>query len=123
MDRVLARNAHERAPPPVICVVCIPDNLTGPNGAGRRFLPAPIPIGAVGLRREKSLFLLPHSPLATLHSPLATGHSSLATSHPYFPALHGIAPASARKAMQRVARDAFSRMSERIFFIPRTIWI
>jgi hypothetical protein len=29
MDRALARNAHERAPPPVICVVCIPDSLYG----------------------------------------------------------------------------------------------
>src|SRR6266704_3836955 len=69
MDRARARNARERAPPPVICVVCIPDDLTGPSGAGRRFLPAPIPIGAVGLRREKSLFLLPHSSLATRHFP------------------------------------------------------
>ncbi len=85
MDRARARNARERAPPPVICVVCIPDDLTGPSGAGRRFLPAPIPIGAVGLRREtaaplralcamKSLFLLPHSSLVTRHSSLATRH-------------------------------------------------
>src|SRR6266568_1463466 len=102
MDRARARNARERAPPPVICVVCIPDDLTGPSGAGRRFLPASL-LEAVGLRREtaaplralcamNSFFLLRLSSLVSRHSPLATPHR-------YFPALHGNAPANAMEAM------------------------
>jgi len=38
-------------PAAVICVVCIPDSFTGPNAAGRFFLPLRS-CEAVGLRRE-----------------------------------------------------------------------